>query len=100
MAHRSEMIHQMELFLANTDKCRRVTLLSHFEPGSTGESLGLYRAKNCCDNCTLHLLKGGVEGGSADVSQNINKDFGDDARLFLEAAALVGDTRGIWRQLL
>ena len=36
-----------------------------------------------------------MEGGSADVSQNINKDFGDDARLFLEAAALVGDTRGM-----
>ena len=39
MAHRSEMLHQMELFLANTDKCRRVTLLSHFEPGEFGTEL-------------------------------------------------------------
>ena len=92
LAHRSEMLHQMDLFLQNDEKCRRVTLLSYFEPG---KSLGLKRTKNCCDNCSDHLLKGGEEGGSADVSEDNIQDFGDDARIFLEATALIGDYRGM-----
>ena len=27
------MIHQMELYVGYTEKCRRVELLKHFEPG-------------------------------------------------------------------
>eukprot|EP00088_Acartia_fossae_P057671 TRINITY_DN672_c0_g1_i5.p1 TRINITY_DN672_c0_g1~~TRINITY_DN672_c0_g1_i5.p1 ORF type:complete len:1015 (-),score=248.00 TRINITY_DN672_c0_g1_i5:268-3312(-) len=92
--HRSEMIHQMELFLNNNTKCRRVSLLSHFEPGSTGDSLGLYRAKNCCDNCTAHLMKGGSVGASTDTQEE-SKDFGTDARTFITATKLVGENKGI-----
>ena len=67
------MIHQMELYLGFKEKCRRVELLKHFEPGSTGDSLGLSRTRNCCDCCTRHLLGGGVEGR---VATKIFEDFG------------------------
>ena len=41
--HRAEMIHQMELYLGYKEKCRRGELLKHFEPGSSGDSLGILR---------------------------------------------------------
>ena len=31
--HRAEMIFQMEKFLSYGEKCRRVEMLRHFEPG-------------------------------------------------------------------
>ena len=55
--HRAKMIHQMELYLGFKEKCRRVQLLKHFDPGSTGDSLGIARAKGCCDCCTMHILR-------------------------------------------
>jgi len=93
-AHRSEMIYQMELFLNNSDKCRRLALLSHFEPGQTGSSLGISRTKNCCDSCTNHILKGGKVGSSAETTDD-QKDFSEDARLFIGALQLIGDKRGL-----
>jgi Werner syndrome ATP-dependent helicase len=44
-AHRAEMIHQMELYLGYQEKCRRGLLLKHFEPGASGASLGISRAR-------------------------------------------------------
>jgi len=95
--HRTEMIHQMELFLGYAEKCRRVELLSHFQPGSTGDSLGLVRSRDCCDNCTAMLLKGGAEGACLDGStrDDATQDFGEDARLLLGAVEIVGDKRGL-----
>jgi len=95
--YRSEMIHQMELFLGYTQKCRRLQLLAHFEPGSSGNSLGLVRKRNCCDNCTAHLLRGGHEGASTDeqTADDTEQNFGADAKLLLTAIELVGSARGL-----
>jgi len=95
--HRSEMIHQMELFVGYSEKCRRVELLKHFEPGSSAENLGLVRSRKCCDNCTSSLLKGGKVGESLDSStaEDAEQDFGEDARLILTVVEMVGDQRGL-----
>ena len=57
LAHRAEMVTQMEVYLGSKEKCRRVQLLKHFDPGATGDSLGIARARGCCDCCTMHLLR-------------------------------------------
>lgn len=95
--HRAEMIHQMEKFLSYGEKCRRVELLRHFEPGSTGDSLGLVRSRDCCDNCTTHLLRGGKEGASSDAptGEDAKQDFAEDARQLMEVIELVGENRGL-----
>ena len=59
LAHRAEMVTQMEMYLSSKEKCRRVQLLKHFDPGATGTSLGIARARGCCDCCTMHLLRCG-----------------------------------------
>ena len=90
--HRAEMIHQMELYLGYKEKCRRVELLKHFEPGSSGDSLGLVRSRNCCDCCTAHLLKGGKEGASTDIvtEEDREVDIGQEARKIVEAVTVLG----------
>jgi len=95
--HRTDMIHRMELYLGFKEKCRRTELLKHFEPGSTGASLGLTRSRHCCDCCLAHLLKGGQEGGSTDAATGVDEemDFSEDARLLLEAIETVGVKMGL-----
>ena len=95
--HRAEMIHQMELYLGYKEKCRRVELLKHFEPGSTGDSLGLVRRKNCCDCCTAHLLRGGKEGASTDsgTREDVEVDLTEESKTLLEAMCVVGDGRSM-----
>ena len=51
------MVTQMELYLGSKEKCRRVQLLKHFDPGSTGASLVIARAKGCCDCCTIPFFR-------------------------------------------
>lgn len=58
------MIHPMELIPSIGEKLRGVELFLCVCAGSTGESLGLVRSRDCCDNCTTHLLKCGQEGAS------------------------------------
>jgi len=95
-AHRAEMITKMEVYLGYRDKCRRSELLRHFDPGSTAASLGLARARDCCDCCTGHLLKGGKVGGSLEQSEEDKEgDFGALGRLLLEAVELMGEKRGL-----
>ena len=65
--HRSDLLLKFEHLLAFTDKCRRLALLGHLEPGASGARLGLRRARWCCDNCTKHLLKGGKVGQSINI---------------------------------
>ena len=57
----------------------------------------MVRSRNCCDNCTSHLLKGGKEGTSTDnpTLDDSEQDFGEDARLLLAAIELVGEKRGL-----
>jgi len=95
--HRTEMIHRMELYLGFKEKCRRTELLKHFEPGSTGASLGLSRSRHCCDCCLAHLLKGGTEGASTDANtgEDEEMDFTEDAKILLEAIATVGQKVGL-----
>jgi len=95
--HRAEMIHQMELYLSYKEKCRRVELLKHFEPGASGDSLGLVRNKNCCDCCTAHLLRGGKEGASTDLVTGEDKevDMTEEARNIIEAVEVLGDGKSM-----
>ena len=91
--HRADLLLQFEHFLAFTDTCRRLAVLKHLEPGSSGASLGLRRARRCCDNCTRHLLKGGTVGDSMDVKTEDDKEVevGGEASLLMVAAKLLGD---------
>ena len=91
--HRTDLLLQFEHFLAFTEKCRRLAVLNHLEPASSGASLGLSRAKQCCDNCTRHLLKGGKVGDSLDVETEDDKEVevGGEASLLMVAVKLLGD---------
>ena len=91
--HRADLLLQFEHFLAFTDTCRRMAVLKHLQPGSSGASLGLRRARRCCDNCTRHLLKGGTVGDSMDVKTEDDKEVevGGEASLLMVAAKLLGD---------
>eukprot|EP00092_Neocalanus_flemingeri_P014346 GFUD01015474.1.p1 GENE.GFUD01015474.1~~GFUD01015474.1.p1 ORF type:complete len:1050 (+),score=352.66 GFUD01015474.1:77-3226(+) len=95
--HRAEMIHQMELYLGYKEKCRRVELLKHFEPGSSGDSLGLVRSRNCCDCCLVHLLKGGKEGASTDIGTEEDReiDLGAEARNIMETVNVLGEGKAM-----
>jgi len=97
LAHRAEMITQMELYLGSKEKCRRVQLLKHFDPGSTGTSLGIARAKGCCDCCTMHILRGGTVGSSHEEKTEEDKevDFAEQARTMIGAVEVMGDKRGL-----
>ena len=96
-SHRAEMIHQMELYLGYKEKCRRGELLRHFQPGATGASLGICRAKDCCDGCLAHLLKGGQAGAALETKTEDDKegDFGSVARTLLAAVEMMGEKRGL-----
>jgi len=95
--HRAEMIHQMELYLGYKEKCRRVELLKHFEPGASGDTLGLVRRRNCCDCCTAHILKGGKEGASTDLATGEDKeiDMTTEVRNIYEAVSVLGDGKSM-----
>ena len=91
--HRTDLLLQFEHFLAFTDTCRRLAVLKHLQPGSSGASLGLSRARQCCDNCTRHLLKGGSVGDSLDVKTDDDKEVevGGEASLLMVAVKMLGD---------
>ena len=57
LAYRAEMVTQMEVYLGSKEKCRRLQLLKHFDPGATGTTLGISRVRGCCDCCTMHLFR-------------------------------------------
>jgi len=97
-AHRAEMVHQMQQFLGYREKCRRLELLRHFQPGASSSMLGLRVSRDCCDCCTARLLSNQVrEGGNLEAAtrEDAELDLGTQARLFLEAVAMVGDARGV-----
>jgi len=95
--HRAEMIHQMELYLGYKEKCRRVELLKHFEPGSSGDSLGLVRRRDCCDCCTSHLLRGGREGASTDMvtREDEEVDMTEEAKNIVNAIGVLGEGKSM-----
>jgi hypothetical protein len=77
--HRAEMIHQMEKFLSYGEKCRRVELLRHFEPGE---------ALFCCRLLFLlgtSLYQGNKhDAGAMTVAFNTSEIFvGPKIKLFL-----------------
>jgi len=90
--HRAEMIHQMELYLGYKEKCRRAELLKHFEPGSSGDSLGILRRAHCCDCCTTYLLKGGKKGVSTDqtTSEDAEVDMAGDVLKVMKTITVMG----------
>ena len=91
--HRTDLLLQFEHFLAFTHTCRRLAVLKHLEPGSSGASLGLSRARLCCDNCTKQLLRAGTVGDSLDVNTEDDKEVevGGEASLLMVAVKLLGD---------
>ena len=95
--YRAEMIHQMENYLQYKEKCRRVELLRHFQPGSSGDQLGLTRSTDCCDCCTSHILKGGQAGTSTDTGNTEDKelDMTAEAKMVIEAIRVIGEMKGI-----
>ena len=66
-------------------------MLKHFEPGSSGASLGLSRSRNCCDCCTLHLLRGGAEGASADAAtgEDNEVDMSSEVKKVLQVSHII-----------
>ena len=95
--HRAEMLHQMEIYLGLKEKCRRVELLKHFEPGSSGDSLGLRRSRDCCDCCTEHLMRGGTVGASTDLATREDEklDMTSEARKVLTVVQVLQGQKGI-----
>ena len=95
--YRAEMIHKMELYLGYKEKCRRVELLKHFEPGSSGDSLGLVRRRDCCDCCTSHLLRGGMEGASTDINTREDEevDMREEAVNIVEVVGVLGEGKSM-----
>ena len=97
MQYRGEMIHQMEVYLQYRDKCRRAELLRHFQPGATGEQLGVSRSRDCCDCCTAHLLGGGQAGASIDSGNREDEelDMTTEAEKVVKVVQCLGGCRGI-----
>ena len=95
--HRAEMLHQMEIYLGLKEKCRRVELLKHFEPGSSGDSLGLVRSRDCCDCCTEHLMRGGRVGASTDLATREDEklDMTSEARKVLTVVQVLQGQKGM-----
>ena len=95
--HRAEMLHQMERYLGLQEKCRRVELLKHFEPGSSGDSLGLVRARDCCDCCTQHLSRGGRLGASTDLATREDErlDMSAEARKVITVVQVLQGNKGM-----
>ena len=91
------MLHQMEIYLGLKEKCRRVELLKHFEPGSSGDSLGLKRARDCCDCRTEHLMRGGRVGASTDLATREDEklDMTTEARKVVTVVQVLQGQKGM-----
>ena len=82
LAHKAEMITAMEVYVGSNEKCRRVQMLEYFEPGSTETSLGIVRARGCCDCCTS-------------THEDKEVDFKKEATTMIEAVDFMGHKKGL-----
>ncbi|KAL7847141.1 hypothetical protein SRHO_G00221210 [Serrasalmus rhombeus] len=94
--YKLEMMAKMEKYL-NSTKCRRKSILSHFEDKQLRKvTSGILGTSKCCDNCkfgtTLSTWKGSSE-------QDL-KDFGPCAFQLMGAVSAMGEKFGITAPIL
>ncbi|XP_062870374.1 bifunctional 3'-5' exonuclease/ATP-dependent helicase WRN isoform X2 [Trichomycterus rosablanca] len=94
--YKMEMMAKMEKYL-NSNKCRRKSILSHFEDKQLRKvTSGIMGTSKCCDNCKF----GHVMSPSKDFSQQDLQDFGTGAFQLMGAVSAMGERFGITAPVL
>jgi len=88
-AHKTAMIHQMEVYLGMKRSCRRKSILAHFGEDYEPPAAGVVD-RLCCDNCCSVQISA-VDGRKEDEEV----DFSEDARLLLQSVGECGGHFGL-----